>query len=340
MRVTTINWRIQYTIVGTMWGLGFLVLTSPPSAGQTAETEQFLVTDNVIGQRGGRLVISQRAEPKTFNPVVATDKNSQEISGLINADLIHINRHSQNTEPALARSWTSSNDFREYTLQLRSGLRFSDGQPFDADDVLFTFQVYLDERVHAPQRDLLIVAGKPIRLRKVNAYEVQFGFEQPYAAAERLFDSIAILPCHLLKRAYDGGQLTQTWNLTTPPGQIAGLGPFRVKEYVPGQHIVLERNQYYWKRDLNGTRLPYLNEIYSVFTGNAEGEAMRFQQGEIDVVSRLSATNFAVLQKNERSRVFRGLRCLRRQASGLPRWCLSSGRARSNRHIPNRCRCV
>ncbi len=138
------------------------------------------------------------------------------------------------------------------SLQLRRGLEFSDGQPFDADDVLFTFQVYMDERVHSPQRDLLTISGKPIRLQEIDAYTVRFILEQPYAAAERLFDSIAILPRHLLKHAYEQGQLAQAWNLTTPPEQIAGLGPFRVKEYLPGQNITLERNPHYWKRDLAG----------------------------------------------------------------------------------------
>ena len=154
---------------------------------------------------GGRLVISQRAELKTLNPLTAGDENSKEIIGLINADLIHINRYTQKTEAALANSWTVSADGRIYTLELRSGIRFSDGQPFDADDVLFTFQVYLDEHVHSPQRDLLVVGGKPIQVRKLSARTVQFELAQPYAAAERLFDSIAILPRHLLKQVYDEG---------------------------------------------------------------------------------------------------------------------------------------
>jgi peptide/nickel transport system substrate-binding protein len=258
-----------------------------------------------IGRRGGRLVISQRAEPKTLNPVTALDGSSREIIGLIHADLVHINRHSQNTEPALASSWTASPDGREYTLQLRRGVKFSDGQPFDADDVLFTFQVYLDERVHSPQRDLLIVSGKPIRLQKLDAYTVRFELQQPYAAGDRLFDSIAILPRHLLQQAYHEGQLVQAWNLMAPAAQIAGLGPFRIKEYLAGQRITLERNPHYWKNDSAGNRLPYLDEIVSLFTGNADAEAMRFQLGEVNVAGRLSAANFSVLQKHQRAGGFR-----------------------------------
>jgi peptide/nickel transport system substrate-binding protein len=285
--------------------LSILAAGSVKSDSSAAGNEQFLITHDEIGKRGGRLVFSQRAEPKTINPLVAIDGSSREIIGLITADLIHINRSSQKTEPALASSWTASPDGREYTLYLRRELKFSDGQAFDADDVLFTFQVYLDERTHAAQRDLLIVSGKPIEVRKIDAYTVQFKLERPYAAAERLFDSVAILPRHLLLHAYEEGRLSQLWNLTTPPGQIAGLGPFRMKEYVPGQHLVLERNPFYWKKDLAGNRLPYFDEIVSVFAGNADAEAMRFQAGEVDVVGRLSAQNYSALEKHQTGDGFR-----------------------------------
>jgi peptide/nickel transport system substrate-binding protein len=257
-----------------------------------------------IGRFGGRLVISQRSEPKTLNPLLAMDLASQEIIGLITSDLIHINRYTQQTEPALAKSWTVSSDRRQYTLHLRPGLRFSDGYPFDADDVVFTFQCYLDERVHSPQRDLLVVAGVPISAQKIDEHTVLFTLAQPYAAAERLFDSIAMLPRHLLQQSYFQAKLASVWGLNTPPEQIAGLGPFRLKEYVPGEHILLERNPYYWKTDTRGQALPYLDGIESIFVADSGAEAMRFEAGETDIISRLDAADFSVLEKDEQRRRF------------------------------------
>ena len=122
-----------------------------------------------MGHYGGTLVVAQSAEPKTLNPVTAADAPSREVIGRMMADLIHINRDSQKTEPSLAKSWTTSRDGRVFTFKLRRGLRFSDGQPFDADDVVFSFQVYLDEKIHSPQRDLLIVGGKPIAVQKIDS---------------------------------------------------------------------------------------------------------------------------------------------------------------------------
>jgi peptide/nickel transport system substrate-binding protein len=261
-------------------------------------TDDLLVDRRAGGHPGGKLVYAQRTEPKTLNPFLVADNASKEVLHRMMADLIHINRETQQTEPALAKSWTVSRDGLRYVVELRQGLRFSDGQACDADDVVFSFQLYLDEKVHALQRDLLFVDGKPIEVRKADPQHVEFILPKPYAAAERLFDSFFILPRHLLERPYREGRLTEIWNLRTPPGEIAGLGPLRLKEYVPGQRIVLERNPYYWKADAAGNRLPYLSEVDFVFAGTENMQVMRFQSGESDVLSRASAKNYAALEKD------------------------------------------
>src|SRR5207253_671641 len=213
--------------------------------------------------------IGGRAEPKTLNPVIATDTVSREVIGRMMADLIDIKRASQQTEPALAKSWKTSPDGRMFTLQLRKGIRFSDGHPFDADDVVFSFAVYMDENVDSPQRDLLIIDGKPLTVTKVDQYTVRFILPRPYAAAERLFDGLAMLPKHLLEKSYREGKFVQAWSLNTAASEIAGLGPFRLKQYVPGQRVVLERNPYYWKVDSKNERLPYLDELtFLIFNQN------------------------------------------------------------------------
>lgn len=265
-----------------------------------ASKEELLSLPGEVGRSGGRIVISLRSEPKTFNPVIATDATSREVIAVMQSDLVHINRATQLTEPALAKSWKISPDGLQYTLTLRKGLRFSDGQPVDADDVLFSFHVYLDENLHSPQRDLLIVGGKPISVTKVDQYTVVFKFGTKYGVEERLFDSDAILPRHLLEKPYQEGKLGQLWSLSTPPNEWAGLGPFRLKQYVPGQQLVLERNPYYWKTDRKGNRLPYLDELVFLFVPSADAQVLKFQSGETDLISRLSAQNFAVLSRQQR----------------------------------------
>ena len=262
--------------------------------------EEFLVLPGEIGRSGGRVVVALRAEPKTLNPLLAADINSREVIGVMQADLVHINRATQLTESAIAKSWKVSPDGLQYTLVLRRGLKFSDGYPMDADDVLFTFHVYLDEKVHAPQRDLLIFDGRPITVRRVDSQTLVFQLPKPYGVAERMFDGWAILPRHLLEKPYDEGKIGQLGTLAAPANQWAGLGPFRLKEYVPGQRLVLERNPYYWKKDMKGNRLPYLDELVFFFVPNADAQVLRFQSGETDLISRLGAENFSVLSRKQK----------------------------------------
>jgi peptide/nickel transport system substrate-binding protein len=272
---------------------------------QAIAQEDLLRTTSEPGNHDGKLVIAQRSEPRTFNPVVAVDQNSYGVNARLQADLIHINRATQKTEPALAKSWTVSKDGTVFTLKLRRGVRFSDGQPFDADDVLFSFKVYLDEQVHSSQRDLLIISGKPVKVEKLDASTVRFTFPSPYSAAERVFDGLAILPKHLLEKDYQAGKIAQDWTLNTPPAQIAGLGAFRLKQVVPGERIVLERNPYYWKIDAKGQRLPYLDELTFVVVPTQDAQVIRFQAGDSQIISGLSADNYAALEAEQKARHFK-----------------------------------
>ena len=281
---------------------GILLASDAPSPQPVQKGEQVQIASMPPGIRGGTLVIAQRAEPKTLNPVLAFDVPSRDVLGRMMADLIHINRVTQKTEPALASSWKISADGRRFILKLRRGVRFSDGQPFDADDVIFTFKVYLDEKVHSPQRDLLVINGKPLSVTKIDAYTVRFNLDQPYAAGERIFDSLAILPRHLLEKPSNEGKFAEQWTLNTAPSQIAGLGPFRLKQYVPGQRIVLERNPYYWKVDRNQNRLPYVDELVFPFVGTEDAQVIHFQTGESQVINRFGTDNFRVLAKDEDAR--------------------------------------
>jgi peptide/nickel transport system substrate-binding protein len=267
--------------------------SSPPTG------EDLAVTDAPPGRMGGGLSVALRSEPKTLNPVLAQDDPSRDVIRCLNADLIHINRETLKTEPALATSWAISPDGKQYLVHLRHGVRFSDGQPFNADDVVFSFELYLDEKLHSPQRDLLVVGDKPMAVQKVDDYTVRFSLTEPYAAAERLFDGLAILPRHSLEGAYREGKFPEAWSVSASPDQFAGLGPFRLKQYVPGQRVVLEKNPFYWKQDKAGNRLPYLAQLQFLFVANEDAQVIRFEDGDTDVLSRFSAENFAVLEKQQ-----------------------------------------
>jgi len=289
--------------------IAFACLALTPNAA----SQDYATMAGEAGQSGGNLILALRSEPKTLNPVLSIDATSREVIGAMQADLIHINRESQRVEPALAKSWTISRDGKVYVLHLRQGLRFSDGAPFTADDVVFSFGLYLDEKLHSPQRDLLMIDDKPIVVKKLSAYTVEFDLSKPYGPGERLFDGLAILPKHLLEQPYREGKFAQTWNTTTPAATLAGLGPFVLKSYAPGQQLVLQRNPNYWKRDERGNSLPYLNQLVFVFVPNEDAQVIKFQAGQTNVIERLNADNFSLLLKEPKNK---GL-CMRDLGPGL-----------------------
>jgi peptide/nickel transport system substrate-binding protein len=286
-----------------VWLLVCLALS--PAGAYSQEKSEFMVSSAEPGRLGGRLVLSLRSEPRTLNPVSAIDQTSVGIISRMMADLIHINRLTQKVEPGLAKSWTVSKDGTQFTLKLRRGVRFSDGVPFSADDVLFSFRVYLDEQVHSPHRDLLVISEKPIKVEKLDNYAVRFTFSAPYAPAERLFDTLPVLPRHLLEKDYLAGAMNQVWGVNTPPGKIAGLGPFRLKQVVPGERVTLERNPYYWKSDSKGQKLPYLDELTFLIVPSQDAQVVRFQAGDAQIISGLSADNFAALEPEQQSRHYK-----------------------------------
>lgn len=209
--------------------------------------------------------------------------------------LIRINRQTQQPEAELASSWQVSPDGKTLTCDLRRDVKFSDGAPFTADDVIFTFQVLNDPNVASPAADPFDFDGQRMKVEKLDSHKVRFVFPAPYAAAERLFDGISVLPKHILEPVFRDGKFSQAWTLSTPPEQIVGLGPFKLKEYVAGQRIVLARNEHYWKTDAAGKRLPYLNELVFNIDPDRNTQLLKFQQGETDLLSPVNADDVTAL---------------------------------------------
>jgi peptide/nickel transport system substrate-binding protein len=250
----------------------------------------------VLGQAGGRLRVVQRSEPRTFHPVFAVDEPSRTILGLLFTPLLRINPETNLAEGILAESWKLSRDGRQILVKLRPGLKFSDGSAIRADDVVFTYSLHLDAKVASPQRELLNISGQPVQVTKVGELSLEFRLAKPSALGERLLAGIAILPRHILEPLYLEGKLSSAWALTTPPAQIVGGGPFRLKLVQPGQRIVLQRNPYYGKKDRAGKQLPYLDEIEFLSASGEDAQVARLLTGEADLISAFGGSSFRAIQ--------------------------------------------
>jgi peptide/nickel transport system substrate-binding protein len=233
--------------------------------------------------RGGNLVVSVRNEPRSFNRLAARETTTDLLSNLTQAKLVRINRVTLEVEPSLAESWTRSADGRRYTLKLRPGVVFSDGQPFTSADVVFTFKAVYDEKTGSSLADSLQANGKRLRVTAIDPLTVEIAFAEPFAAGVRLLDNLPILPRHKLEAALDGGKLGEAWNLSTPPSEIVGLGPFVLSAYVPGQRLVFDRNPRYFRKAPDGSALPYLDRLTIEIIPDQSAELLRLEAGQIDM---------------------------------------------------------
>ena len=194
-----------------------------------------------------------------------------------------MNRVTDALEPALAESWQQSGD--TYTFKLRQGVRFSDGAPFTAADVLFSFAVAYDDSPPSVLGPALAVAGKPLQVSSTDPGSVVIRFPEPFAPGVRILENLPILPKHKLEAAFLAGKTDTAWTLATPVSEIVGLGPFVLTEHAAGQRLIFARNPHYWRRAADQTPLPYLDRLTVEIITEQNAEALRLESGTIDLMS-------------------------------------------------------
>jgi peptide/nickel transport system substrate-binding protein len=251
-------------------------------------------------RRGGQLVASIRAVPRSFNRIVAREQTTELLSLLTQGRLVRINRSTFDLEPWLAETWDAAADGRTFTLHLRPGVTWSDGTPFTSADVLFTLQAVFDPKSESVVANQLTVAGKPITATAPDDRTVVLTYPAPSGPGLRLLDALVILPKHKLEGALAAGTFASAWNSATPPSDLVGTGPFLLREYVPGQRIVLDRNPRYWRKASDGTQLPYLDRIVLQVVPDQDAELLRLQSGDSDLTqSELRPDDYVAARRAE-----------------------------------------
>jgi peptide/nickel transport system substrate-binding protein len=229
------------------------------------------------------VVAAIRAEPRSFNRFAAGDRATALIAQLTHARLVQLNHHTQEIEPALATAWTLAPDGRTYTLTLRQGVVFSDGTPFTADDVVFTFAALYDPKGEGPLASGLKVNGQPIAVKKVDAQTVVLTLAAPFGPGLRLLNALPILPAHKLRDALKRGEFAKAWSTATPPAEIVGLGPYVLRSYTPGERVELARNPRYGARGPNVQ--PQVERLTLRIIPSQDAERLALEAGELDIMN-------------------------------------------------------
>ncbi len=275
-----------------------LILCSGVYADET-ETQDFAVEEDItIGSYGGNIIVAALGDPKTFNIVMANETSSSNILNQMYSGLVSLNNATQEYEPALAKGWEHSDDYQEWTFHLRRGIRWSDGKPFTADDVVFSFDVVYDPSIPNAVKDLVKVDGDPFKIEKIDTYTFKVILPDTYGPLLYGIGAVPIIPKHILAPAVKNDTFNQIYNVNVEPEKLVVNGVFKLKEFSSGEKTVLTRNPHYWKIDSKGTRLPYLEKLIFLNVPDMDANLVKFQSGETDIYG-FYGDKYKMMKKDE-----------------------------------------
>lgn len=267
----------------------------------------YLQSQAGIGIYGGSLVASTIGEgPKTFNPFNTKDNISAMMSEIMYDGLLTTHPVTGQPIPKLAKSFSVNGN--DYIIHLRHGIKWSDGKPITADDVVFTWQnIIFDGFGNTSTRDSIIIDGKLPTVKKIDDYTVEFKTPQPFAPFIRML-STSIAPKHIFDPAVKKGKEYFETFLSTniDPKILVTSGAFKLKEYVPAQRVVFERNPNYYMINKNNQKLPYLDKLVYLIVGDINNEVLKFEGGELDTIGLQGANvaRFKELEKHSNFKVY------------------------------------
>lgn len=238
------------------------------------------------GVPGGRVVIAQVGDPKTFNPITENETSSSDILLRLFSALTFVDVPTQEIIPSLAESWKVDADNKTWTFKLRKNLRWSDGQPLTADDVVFTYNdVIYNTNIVNVMHDVVQVDGKDFVVSKIDDLTVRIVTPEVYAPFLQFAAAgVYILPKHKLARVVAEKNFASAYGVNSKPEDVVGSGPYRLKRYKSAEMTVIERNPYYFVVDKKGQRLPYLDEIIFTSVPDQNAQSLRFLGGQSDII--------------------------------------------------------
>jgi peptide/nickel transport system substrate-binding protein len=232
-------------------------------------------------------------------------------------------------EPNVAKGFSVNTDSTEYTIYLRQGMKWSDGQPLTADDCIFFYEKMILPRSFGNAVYNCFYSTDPVTkertlctMEKVNDYEFKVKFKNPspnflelvaidvkwlYAPAhyyrqllpEFIGETAAAAKAKEMGFADVAALGRQTgyyhWNIIGRPQ----LRPWIITNDPESELLIFERNPYYWKVDADGRQLPYVDQLHFVRIADPNQKVLKTMAGEVDVVSGLPYTSIAALKQNE-----------------------------------------
>ena len=228
--------------------------------------------------RGGSITVAKTNKLTSFNPATTSSRNEDGYIYYMIFDTLIGYDATGAFAPKLAKSWETSEDGLTLTLKLQEGVTFHDGTPFNAEAVKANLDWACDEETgHVYKVSEL---GNIASVEVIDELTVAIHLSQPDAALLSVFTNICGLM--LSPASLESGDIITN---------ACGTGPFKLKEYVQGDHVTLVRNENYWVKGEDGQSLPYLDEVVFRLMSDDSVKTVNLQTGDIDMVDYHSSAN-------------------------------------------------
>jgi peptide/nickel transport system substrate-binding protein len=250
--------------------------------------------------RGGTLTLRIAGSPQSWNFYGVIDNNAYTVIYQFLDPLVEANPVTLDLEPALAKSWTINGN--EVTFKLRD-VTWSDGVPFTADDVVFTFDNFVMNK-NANGNNMMEYSsnGVPFKFVKVDSKTVKVVMPTTSGTLFRSLTNVRIYPKHALEgqiNASDPGSVNKLLTTDTDPSKIPATGPFMIEKYITDQKVILTRNPNSWRVDSMGNLLPYVDKLEFLIIKDNEAAMLKFMTGELSYTDQVASSQFPSLKEKE-----------------------------------------
>lgn len=229
---------------------------------------------------GSTISIVAGGDAMNFNPMYANDRVSMTVMNALFNPLYVIEENGDKTF-YLADDIKTSDDFLTYTVTLKKDLKWHDGKPLTADDVVFTVESILDESQAANDRGSFVIGDKPIEVKKIDDTTVEFKLPELSTSIESVLGGIRPIPKHI----YEGEKDIAKSEKNNNP---IGNGSYKFKEYKTGELITLERFDDYYGEKANLDTVTYRviadSNSANIALQNGEVQAKYLQPDEVENV--------------------------------------------------------
>ncbi|SNS85108.1 peptide/nickel transport system substrate-binding protein [Anaerovirgula multivorans] len=278
----------KYFILSLVVIIAILMTACSPQEATNNEEEVEDIIENYEPADGGTLKVSV-TRFNTLNPLFNNNYSLFQLHHLIYEGLVTFDTN-MDIQPLLAEKWNVAADGQSIQFHLRKGVTWHDGEPFTAEDVIFTTNLIKGNIKNVSSNSVFRTSLQQISdIREVEEGVINITFSRPFSNGLEVM-TFPILPKHL----FEGNNVSRLTDMDFP---MIGTGAFQLSDYETMRNIKLGRNENYWGQK------PYIKEVDAVIVPDVESQLSVFENGDIDLAQPTSI-DWAKYAKNKNVKVY------------------------------------